>query len=198
MDLPILIFHINNDPILCGLCVWLQSLDNVLGLIHSVLELSFLLWLNNISLNGYTTFCLPKTDRQLPGTNGVHHILQGHWWARDCGDMGWRLFKFGLFTYLFIYFWQYWGVNSETCTLGEVCCHLSHSFSSFCFSYFSNRPSHFGAGSASDLNPPVSASIVARITDAHHYTQLVLIHRVLLILCQGWSPKAVFLSLLPN
>jgi hypothetical protein len=53
--------------------------------------------------------------------------------------------------------------------------HLSHISSHFYFSYRSDRVSPFCLGLASDLNPPTSALLIARITGMHDCDQIFLL-----------------------
>jgi hypothetical protein len=51
--------------------------------------------------------------------------------------------------------------------------HLNHTSSCFfCFSYFSNRVSHFCQGPVSDCDPPTYASHVAGTTGVYHHSWL--------------------------
>jgi hypothetical protein len=45
------------------------------------------------------------------------------------------------------YIWYcFWGLKSEPCTCWHALYHLSHAFSSFCFSYFSDKVSLLAQG----------------------------------------------------
>jgi hypothetical protein len=77
--------------------------------------------------------------------------------------------------------WQFWGLNSV----------LSPTTSPFCFSYFSGRVLYCLPGPAVDLDPPTSASCLARTTAVHHCTQLVCWDGVSLTFCLGRTQTAI-------